>query len=160
MKVVYAPSARKIKGNIITNATLAYDVFACESMISAGGGANIEVLYLSHKDTDEEYNKLFLDATKSCNVKTIEFLSDALDSSYLVTDVSNIVYAYSLFCKKPSILLLLGYDNAQFGNDRLDLLLKNCVYCAYSLKELNTILTSNMNDKINTIKNFVESDIV
>lgn len=40
MQIIYAPSIREIKDNIITNSTLGYDIALCECLDSAGGGRN------------------------------------------------------------------------------------------------------------------------
>lgn len=159
MQIIYAPSLREIKDIMITNSTLGYDIALCECLDSAGGGANIEILFLPFCDTKEDYNKKFLDSIKHCNIKRISSLKEGIDSSFLVSDISNIVYAYSLFCKRPSILFLNGFDEAKFGNDKLDLLLNTCVYCAYSHKELRNIIQANMDRKIGFIEHFLASDI-
>ena len=125
-----------------------------------GGGAKLEILFLPFCNSSEKYNEKFLDSLRHCNIRRISSLKDGIDSSFLVSDFSNIVYAYSLFCRRPSILFLNGFDEAKFGNDRLDLLLNTCIYCAYSQKELKNIINANMDRKIGFIEHFLTSDIV
>lgn len=159
MQIIYAPSLREIKDSMVTNAMLGYDIALCECLDSAGGGAKLEILFLPFCGTPKEYNEIFLESLKHCNIRRISSLKEGIDSSFLVSDFSNIVYAYSLFCKRPSILYLNGFDEAKFGNDRLDLLLNTCVYCAYNQKELRNIIQANMDRKISFIEHFLTSDI-
>ncbi len=139
MKILYAPMEHQALDLISVNVICGYDMLVLDSLLQCNFIE--QILYLPHKKSISEL-ALVRKALKNDKISVIKSLNKAKDSDVLVTDLSNIAFAYSLFYKKPSIYFLPGFTGVAFEGqkDRFFMLMGNFAYFCHSLQGLREML--------------------
>ncbi|MDY3114097.1 MAG: hypothetical protein SOW25_07225, partial [Helicobacter sp.] len=98
----------------------------------------LEILYLPHKNTPQNYNKIIINSIKQYKLKQIDKIQDC---NALITDNQNLALEFITNFKKPCIFALSGLVDGIFKlNELAPEHLQQLIYYAYSLEELTNAI--------------------
>ncbi|RAX57502.1 hypothetical protein CCZ01_05830 [Helicobacter monodelphidis] len=124
MNVLYAPSYRLAEGFITDNVMQGYDLQVLENICEVLEQQRIpgKALFLVPEQTPKEQTEATLLGLDGYPIEKIDSLQEAKDCFCMVTDYSNVSYAFAFFYKKPVIFFLPAFLHIDARSDQFAVL--------------------------------------
>lgn len=136
MKILYAPSSRKMGDDLHNNVVCGFDVLILEALVSL----KQKVFYLPHSKTESKVRDSILEIFGD-SITWTKVVPKSID--VCVSDMSNVALKCALWTHNPSILCLFGFTSISFPlEDKYFSLIEVATHCVYSLQSLKDSIIS------------------